>query len=71
MSDKVFNFIRFLSEIAVGAVGAFYYAVAEALHLPYGKEVVAVCAALSTFLGIFTEWKRYSYNKEKEENDGI
>ena len=69
MSDKVFNFMRFCAEILIGAIGAFYYAVAEAVGLPYGKEVVAVCAALSTLVGVITEWQRYRYQKTKEENN--
>lgn len=66
MTDKFFNFIRFLAEIAISAAGALYYALAEVWGLPYGKEIVATCAAISTFLGIFTEWQRYAYNKAKE-----
>lgn len=70
MSDKVFNFIRFLAEIAISAVGALYYALSEIWGLPYGEAVVATCAAVSAFLGIFTEYKRYIYQKNKENEDG-
>lgn len=68
MSNKAFDIIRFLSEVAISAVGALYYALAEIWGLPYGEAVVATCAALSSFLGIFTAWKRMKYNKE--ENNG-
>lgn len=67
MSDKVFNFIRFLAEIAISAVGALYYSLSEIWGLPYGEAVVATCAAVSAFLGIFTEYQRYRYQKSKEE----
>ena len=66
MSDKVFNFLRFCAELLVTAIGAFYWAVADAWGLPYGEQVVATCAALSTLLGVITEWQRYRYNKAKE-----
>lgn len=69
MSDKFFDTIRFLSEIAVSAIGALYYALAEIWGFPYGDEVLATCAALSTFLGIFTAWQRMKYNNEKGEED--
>lgn len=62
MSNKTYDFIRFLAEIAISAVGALYYAIASIWGLPYGDQIVATCAALSTFLGIFTEWQRYKYN---------
>ena len=62
MSNKTYDFIRFLSEIAISAIGALYYAIASIWGLPYGDQIVATCAALSTFLGIFTEWQRTKYN---------
>ena len=66
MSDKVFNVIRFLSEIAITAAGVLYKTIAEIWGFGYGDAVLATCAALSTFLGIFTEWQRFKYNREEE-----
>lgn len=75
MTDKTYNFIRFLAEIAISAVGALYYAIADIWNLPYGEPVVATCAAVSAFLGIFTEWQRRRYNStvdiQKEQDNGI
>lgn len=65
MSDKTFNFIRFLSEVAVSMVGAIYYGLAEKIGLPYGETVVAICAAISGLLGIFTEWQRWNYKQQQ------
>lgn len=65
MSDKAFNFIRFLAEIGITAVGTFYKVVAEIWSLPYGEAVLATCVALSTLIGLFTEWQRSQYNKLK------
>lgn len=72
MNDKTYNFIRFLAEVAISAVGTLYYAIATIWGLPYGEAVVATCAAVSTFLGIFTEWQRQNWNKsvEKETDNG-
>lgn len=71
MSNKAFDIIRFLSEVAITAVGALYYALAETWGWPYGEAIVASCAAISSFVGIFTEWQRKSYNKtERSEDDG-
>jgi glutamate mutase epsilon subunit len=69
MSDKAFNVIRFLSEVAITAAGVCYKAIAEIWGLPYGEAVLATCAAVSTFLGIFTEWQRISYNKKGEKHE--
>ena len=69
MSDKFFDTIRFLSEIAISALGALYYALAEIWGFPYGEAILATCAALSTFLGIFTEWQRMKYNTKNKGED--
>ena len=75
MTDKTFNFIRFLAEIGITAIGTFYKVVAEIWSLPYGEAVLATCVALSTLIGVFTEYQRSQYNKmkleipEKEELD--
>ena len=67
MTDKTFNFIRFLAEIGITAIGTFYKVVAEIWSLPYGEAVLATCVALSTLIGIWTEYQRFSYNKSKVE----
>lgn len=65
MSDKTFNFIRFLAEIGITAIGTFYKVVAEIWSLPYGEAVLATCVALSTLIGVFVEYNRAQYNKSK------
>lgn len=69
MSDKTFNFIRFLAEIGITAVGTFYKVIAEIWSLPYGEAVLATCVALSTLIGVFTEYQRAQYNKSKINED--
>lgn len=64
MTDKSFNFIRFLAEIGITAVGTFYKVVAEIWTLPYGEAVLATSVALSTLIGVFVEWQRQKHNKE-------
>lgn len=63
MSDKTFNFIRFLSEVGITAIGAFFKVIAEIWHLPYGEAILATCVALSTLIGVFTEWQRAQWKK--------
>lgn len=69
LSNKFFDIIRFLSEVAITAAGVCYKAVAEIWGLPYGEAVLATCAAVSTFLGIFTEWQRMKYNKKENDDE--
>ena len=69
MSNSFFNTIRFLSEVAITACGALYLALAKIWCWPYGDAVAATCAAVSTFLGIFTEWQRFKHNKQEEKDE--
>lgn len=70
MSDKTFNFLRFCAEILITAIGTFYKVIAEIWELPHGEAVLATCVALSTLIGVITEWQRQNYNKSKENEDG-
>ena len=63
MSDKTFDFIRFLAEIGITAVGTFYKVIAEIWSLPYGEAVLATSVALSTLIGVFVEWQRQKHKK--------
>ena len=65
MTDRTFNFIRFLAEIGITAIGTFYKVIAEIWDLPYGEAVLATCVALSTLIGVFVEYNRAQYNKAK------
>ena len=65
MTDRTFNFIRFLAEIGITAIGTFYKVITEIWDLPYGEAVLATCVALSTLIGVFVEYNRAQYNKAK------
>lgn len=71
LSNSTFDFIRFLAETGITAVGAFYAAVAEIWSLPYGKAVMASCLALSTLVGVFVDYQRKQHDKKAEFFEGI
>lgn len=63
MKDKVFNFLRFMAETGITAIGTFYLAIAGIWGLPFGDEISKTLIALSTLLGIFVGVKRAQYNR--------
>ena len=65
MSNKTFDFLRFLAEIGITAVGTFYKVIAEIWTLPYGEAVLATSVALSTLIGVFVEYQRQKYAKNE------
>ena len=72
MSNRFFNVLRTLCEIALPALGTLYFALAKIWGLPYGTEIVGTLSAVAAFIGAFVGVKRATYNAidEKELNDG-
>lgn len=67
MTNETFDALRFWAEVGVSGIGALYFAIAEAWSLPYGVPVVATCAALSAFLGLFVDWQRKNHKIDVQE----
>ena len=71
LSNDTFDFLRFLAEIGITAIGAFYKGVAEIWELPYGEAVLATSFVISTLLGVFVEWQRKKYKQKNEFFSGM
>ena len=65
LSNDTFDLLRWLAEIGITALGAFYKGVAEVWALPYGEAVLTTSVLISTLLGVFVEWQRQKHNKEE------
>lgn len=64
LSNKTYDFIRFLAEIGITALGAFYKGIAKVWSLPYGEAVMTTSVLLSTLIGVFVEWQRQKHKSE-------
>ena len=74
MTSKIFNFLRFMAETGITAIGAAYLGLALIWHWGYGEEISKSCVVISTLLGIFVGVKRVAYNKNNNpscNNDAI
>lgn len=71
MDNKVYDILKYICQIALPALGTFYFAIAQILNLPYAEQVVGVIAALTTLLGTLLGISTYQYKKYNEvsEND--
>lgn len=67
MSNKVYDVLKWLSLIALDAVGLFYKTISEIWGMPLGDEVLATCTALSVFIGALIGITSAQYNKKKVE----
>lgn len=67
MSNKLYDVLKWLSLIALDAVGLFYKTISEIWGMPLGDEVLATCTALSVFIGALIGITSAQYNKKKVE----
>ena len=62
MSNKIFDILRTVCEIALPALSTAYYGLAELWHLPYAKVICGTLAIAAAFIGAFINVKRKQYN---------
>lgn len=63
MSDKVYNILKWIALIALPALGALYFGLAQIWGLPYGEEIVGTITVIDTFLGALIGITSAQYNK--------
>lgn len=66
MSSKVYDVLKYIAQIALPALGAFYFALSQIWGLPYGEQIVGTIAALDTLLGVLLGISTYNYYKGTE-----
>ena len=70
MSNKLYDTLKWIAQIALPVAGVLYFALAKIWGFPYATEIVgtisAVDAALGGLLGISTA----NYNKTLEDKTG-
>ena len=51
MSDKTYDLLKWVAQIALPAIGAFVATIFHLYHLPYGEVAAGTIAALDVLLG--------------------
>lgn len=69
MSDKVYDILKFVAQIALPAVGTLYFALAGIWGFPYGEEIVGTITAIDAFLGTLLGISSANYYKAKNNPD--
>lgn len=67
MSDKVYDFLKWIAMMVLPAIGTLYFALAGIWGFPYGEEIVGTITAVDTFLGIVLGISTAQYHKVSEE----
>ncbi len=63
MSNKVYDILKWVALIGLGAFGNAYEQLSGVWNLPYGTEIMRTCSILATCLGILLGISNYNYNK--------
>lgn len=66
MSNKTFDFLRFLAESGFGLIATAWGIIAEAWGIPHGAAVGATIGAIGAVFGGYISWKRKQYNAPEE-----
>lgn len=69
MSNKVYDFLKWVAMYLLPALGTLYFALAGIWEFPYGEEVVGTITAIDTFLGVILGISNAQYKKKVDANE--
>ncbi len=68
MSNKTYDILKWVAQIALPAVGTLYAALAGIWGFPYGEEAVGTIMAVDALLGALLQISTAKYNKVNATN---
>ena len=71
MSNKVYNFLKWIAMIVLPACATLYLGLSNVWGLPYGEEVSTTITLINTFLGTVLMISTNQYNKRVDTNENI
>jgi len=69
MSNKIYDTLKYITQIVIPAVATLYFALAGIWGFPYGEQIVGTLTAIDTFLGVCLGISTAKYNKSTEDNE--
>ena len=67
LSDKVYNVLKWIAQVALPALGTLYFALAGIWGLPYGEQIVGTITAIDACLGALLGLSTVQYKKTLKE----
>lgn len=68
LSDTAYEVLKWLSCIALDAVGLLYKNLSEIWGLPYGEPIYDTCVAISVCIGVLIGVSTYNFRQENDIN---
>lgn len=69
MSNKLYDVLKYIAQIALPALATLYFALAQIWGLPYGEQVVGTITAVDACLGALLRISTLKYQKDLKEQD--
>ena len=66
MSNKAYDILKYIAQVALPALGTLYFALAEIWGLPFGQQIVGTITAVDACLGALLMISTAVYNKGAE-----
>ena len=66
INDKVYTVLKWVTMIALPAIGTLYFTLSSIWGFPYAEQVIGTITAISTFLGVILGISTSQYNKSKK-----
>ena len=63
LNNKVYDVLKWVSLIALDAVGVAYESLASVWNLPFGDEIMKTCTIISILIGALIGLSARNYNK--------
>ena len=63
MTNKVYDVLKWIAQIALPAVGTLYFALAGIWGFPYAEQIVGTITAVDTFIGVMLGIATARYKK--------
>ena len=63
LNNKVYDVLKWVSLIALDAVGVAYESLASVWNLPFGDEIMKTCTIISILIGALIGLSTRNYNK--------
>lgn len=66
MSNKLYDILKWISQLVLPGLGTLYFTLAGIWGFPYGEEIVGTITAVVTFLNVILKISSNNYYKNKE-----
>ena len=66
MKNRTYDFLKWIAQIALPALGALYFGISQIWGLPYGEQIVGTITVVDTFLGAILGISNAQYKKLQE-----